>query len=77
MPFVQSDTIEAVIYDETAHQLRTKFRADGKVRIYENVPQNVYDSLIFADSISAFFEENIEGAYRARDAFPGSGGKTG
>jgi hypothetical protein len=74
MPYLQSDAIEAVAYDEGSHILRTKFRADGRVRTYENVPQEVYDALIFADSISAFFREHIEGAYPVRDmsADPGA-----
>ncbi len=67
MPYLQSDAIEAVTYDEASHILRTKFREDGRVRVYENVPQEVYDSLIFADSISAFFRDHIEGAYPVRE----------
>jgi len=71
MPYLQSETIEAVVYDERDHLLKTRFRADGKVMIYEDVPQEIYDSLIFADSISEFFHEKIEGAYRAREDVPG------
>ena len=41
MTFVQSSAIEAVAYDETAHRLRAKFRKDGRVVVYENVPQEV------------------------------------
>jgi hypothetical protein len=67
MPFVQSVSIEAVAYDETAHLLRAKFRSDGRVVVYENVPQDVYDSLIFADSIGTYFREHIEGAYPAHE----------
>jgi hypothetical protein len=67
MPFLQSLAIEAVAYDESAHLLWTRFRADGKVRIYENVPQEIYDSLIFADSIGAYFREHIESAYPMRE----------
>jgi hypothetical protein len=68
MPFLQSAAIEAVAYDESSHSLRAKFRGDGKVMVYENVPQEIYDSLIFADSISGFFQEHIEGAYPVREA---------
>jgi hypothetical protein len=67
MPYLQSPAIEAVSYDESAHVLRAKFRADGKVVAYENVPLHVYDSLIFAQSVSEFFRKNIEGAYPARE----------
>jgi len=68
MPYLQSVAIEAVAYDEVSHALRAKFRADGKVMVYENVPQDVYDSLIFAESVSRFFREHIEGAYPVREA---------
>jgi hypothetical protein len=43
------------------------------VVVYENVPQDVYDSLIFADSVSTFFQEHIEGAYPAREIPRGFG----
>jgi hypothetical protein len=76
MPYLQSDTIEAVVYDERDHLLKTKFRADGKVMVYEEVPQEVYDSLIFADSISYFFQEKIEGSYRVREVFSDTRGKS-
>jgi len=67
MPYLQSAAIEAIAYDEEAQCLKARFRADGKVVVYENVPPEVYDSLIFADSIGAFFRKNIEGAYPARE----------
>ncbi len=70
MPYLQSVAIEAVAYDERAHLLKARFRADGKVMIYENVPPEVYDSLIFADSISGFLREHIDGNYPAREASP-------
>ena len=66
MTYVQSGSIEAVAYDETAHLLRAKFREDGRVVIYENVPQDVYDSLIFADSLGDYFRYHIEGVYPER-----------
>ena len=68
MPYLQSVAIEAVAYDEKAHLLKARFRGDGKVMIYENVPPEIYDSLIFADSIGAFFRDHIEGSYPAREA---------
>ena len=71
MPYVQSVAIEAVAYDETTHILKARFRGDGKVVAYANVPPDVYDSLIFADSISAYLRDHIEGAYPAREARSG------
>lgn len=68
MPYLQSLTIEAVAYDEDAHILKARFRADGRVMIYENVPPEIYDSLIFADSIGAYFRDHIESTFPARRA---------
>jgi hypothetical protein len=73
MPYVQSHSIEAVAYDETAHRLRAKFRTDGRVIVYENVPPEVYDSLIFADSLGTYFREHIESTYPARIITKGKG----
>ena len=66
MAYLQSDSIETIAYDEAAHRLRAKFRGENAVFVYENVPQEVYDSLIFAESIGAFFRDHIEGHYPAR-----------
>ena len=72
MPYVQSVSIEAVAYDEVAHLLRARFRSDGRVVVYENVPPEVYDSLIFADSIGGYFRDHIEGAYPVREVREGT-----
>ena len=61
-----SHVIEAVAYDESAHLLRARYRNSGETVIYENVPQEVYDSLIFADSIGAFIRDNVEGRFPVR-----------
>ena len=68
MPYLQSVTIEAVAYDEDRHILKARFRADGRVMVYENVPPEIYDSLIFADSIGTYFRDHIEGAFPAHRA---------
>jgi hypothetical protein len=67
MTYVQSACLEAVAYDGTAHVLQAKFRSDGRVMAYENVPQDVYDALIFADSIGGYFHDHIESAYPAHE----------
>jgi hypothetical protein len=63
MVILQSRTIQAVAYDERKHLLRAKFRFSGKTLIYQDVPRDVYDSLIFADSIGAYFRDHIYGHY--------------
>ena len=66
MPYLQSSILETIIYDPAAHRLQAKFRGKGETIVYEDVPQEIYDSLIFADSIGAFFEARIDGRYPAR-----------
>ena len=64
----QSDAIEAIAYDESAHLLRARFRGTGKTVVYQDVPQEVYDSLIFAESIGSFFRLHIEGRFAVRQS---------
>ena len=59
MAYVQSSALEQVIYDPAAHTLRATFRDSGRTYIYRGVPQDVYDGLIFADSIGTFFNAHI------------------
>ncbi len=66
MQRVHSLAIEAVSYDENAHLLRARYRNSGETVIYEDVPQELYDSLIFADSITGFFRDRIEGRFPKR-----------
>ena len=60
---LQSDVLEAIAYDENAHLLLARFRGNGETVIYEDVPQDVYDAMIFADSLSGYFRDHIEGHY--------------
>jgi hypothetical protein len=73
MPYLQSAAIETITYDENAHVLRARFRDSGRTVVYEGVPQELYDELIFADSIGAFMRQRIEGVYPARDETRGRG----
>ncbi len=67
MPFIQSAAVESVRYDEKAHRLETRLRAGRRVVVYEDVPQHIYDSLIFADSVAAFIRDHVEGIYPSRE----------
>jgi hypothetical protein len=64
MTHVQSSAIDSLDYDERTHSLRATFRSSGRRYVYRNVPQYLYDALLFADSIGAFFNAHI------RDRFP-------
>jgi lysyl-tRNA synthetase class 2 len=59
MAYVQSTALEQVSYDEDAHVLRATFRRSGRVYAYKDVPQELYDGLIFADSLGAYFNTHI------------------
>ena len=62
----QSQVVEVVAYDERNQVLRARYRDSGETVVYENVPQEVYESLIFANSLGGFFREHIEGRFPAR-----------
>jgi hypothetical protein len=64
MPYVQSSALEQVSYDEAAHTLCATFRDTGRTYIYRDVPQELYDGLIFAESLGRYFNAHI------RDHFP-------
>jgi len=64
MAYVQSSALEQVSYDEKAHTLRATFRETHRTYVYEHVPQEIYDGLIFADSLGRYFNAYI------RDRFP-------
>ncbi len=59
MAYVQSSALEQVSYDEKEHVLRAKFRESGRTYAYHHVPQELYDGLIFADSLGAYFNAHI------------------
>jgi len=66
MPYLQSAAVEAVAYNETARCLRATYREGRRVVEYMDVPLEVYDSLIFAESVGAFLRNHVEGRYPAR-----------
>jgi hypothetical protein len=59
MAYVQSTAIEQVSYDEGAQVLRAKFRDSGLTYAYHDVPQELYDGLIFANSLGGYFNAHI------------------
>jgi hypothetical protein len=63
MVYVQSTALEQVGYDPDRRCLRAKFRDSGRTYVYSEVPQEVYDSLLFAESVGTFFNENIRDCY--------------
>jgi hypothetical protein len=69
MPYVQSSALERVSYDEERHTLCATFRENHRTFIYQDVPQEVYDALIFADSLGGFFNAHIRGHFPYREIY--------
>ena len=67
MAYVQSTALEQVSYDETAHTLCATFRESGRTYVYQDVPQDVYDDLIFADSLGVYFNTHIRDRFEHRE----------
>ena len=63
MPYVQSAALARVSYDEVAHTLCATMRVTGRTYMYEHVPQEIYDCLLFADSLGAYFDSHIRGHF--------------
>lgn len=55
---VHSSTLAAIAYDPPLQTLHLRFRTSA-VYCYFGVPQNVYESLLAADSKGAYFNRNI------------------
>lgn len=73
MPYVQSSALEQVSYDEKTHTLRATFRETHRTYIYEDVPQEVYDGLIFADSLGGYFNAHIRNHFPFHEVPTGFG----
>jgi hypothetical protein len=67
MPLLDSDALSAVNYDERRRRLTATFRETGKTYLYEDVPREVYDALLAADSAGAYFNAYIRDCYRFRE----------
>jgi hypothetical protein len=64
MTYVQSSALEQVSYDPDSQTLLATFRGSGRTYVYDEVPEEVYDSLLFSDSLGVYFNTHI------RDRFP-------
>ena len=64
MPYVQSSALARVSYDDATHTLCATFRQSGRTYVYQDVPQEIYDKLMVADSMGGYFNACI------RDHFP-------
>lgn len=59
MTYVDSSNIEAVGYDPSTNDLHIQFLKTG-LYVYHNVPQDIFDELMNADSKGSYFNRNIK-----------------
>lgn len=55
---VESDVIHAIGYDDDVHVLEIIFNS-GQIYQYRNVPREVYEELMRAESKGNYFQNNI------------------
>jgi hypothetical protein len=67
MPIVQSTALEEIAYNEKARTLQARFRETGRTFLYRGVPQELYDALLFADSLGAFFKTHIQDRFSSEE----------
>jgi hypothetical protein len=63
---VQSSAISEVTYQKKSENLYVTFKRDGATYLYEDVPQEVYDEFMKADSKGIYFKNIIEPNYPYR-----------
>ena len=63
---VDSSLIAAVGYDTPAKVLYVQFKKGGATYEYAEVPAEVYEHLMAAESIGKFFLKEIKGAYAGK-----------
>jgi hypothetical protein len=60
---VDSDAMTSVGYDATSRTLEIQFKNGGAIRQYYDVPAEVFDDMMAADSQGDFFNTEINGKY--------------
>lgn len=58
-----SSNIEQFAYDEIEQELHIIFRSNGSHYVYSQVPEDIYNGLIKAESQGKYFNANIKHNY--------------
>lgn len=64
MQSVKSSLLDKVGYDPEAKVLAVQMNYSSDVYLYQNVPQEIFDDLLAADSKGAFYVKKIKGQYK-------------
>lgn len=59
---VSSSTVQSIGFESGSSTLEVEFN-NGSVYHYHGVPEGTYVSLLHADSIGTYFNQNIKGVY--------------
>jgi len=59
---IDSSMIEAAAYDNDSKTLYLQYANTGKVFAYEDVPEDIFQELLNADSVGRFVRSEIKGA---------------
>jgi non-canonical purine NTP pyrophosphatase (RdgB/HAM1 family) len=62
---VESSDVVSIGYNPKDRQLEIEFR-EGRIYLYSEVPQDIYDAFLRADSFGGYFNAYINGYYRYR-----------
>jgi len=61
---VESTTFSHIGYDPTAQQLTVVFRDGGETYVYKDISVELYQGLIAADSVGAYYHQNIRDKFQ-------------
>lgn len=62
---VDSTSIEAIGYDDDARELHVQLK--GRRYVYADVPRDVYDGFLDADSAGKYFHAQVRPVYQHRE----------
>jgi hypothetical protein len=60
---VDSSMLSSIGYDSSTSTLEVEFKNNGIVWQYHDVPEDIYNDLMAADSAGKYFLANIKGKY--------------
>ena len=63
MQDVESSNIAAIGYDQEAQELHVLFKGRPTVYVYQDVPRELFNAMLCADSQGAYFNRMIKGTY--------------
>ena len=64
MKSVTSSLLDKVGYDPEAKVLAVQMNYSSDVYLYQDVPQDIFDDLLAAESKGGFYVKNIKGKYK-------------